>query len=80
MMASDYFEEVCLDWVNDPTPSRFQSHEAFKRYARELPIISSTMRGYSRSAQQVDESALRALYSYGEKAYSIYTTALHQMA
>ena len=71
-------DDIRLAWVDNPKSDCFQSHRSFKRYALELHIITSAMREYSLSSKQVDQSVLWSIYDYGQKAFDVYATALHQ--
>ena len=71
-------DDIRLAWVDNPKSDCFQSHRSLKRYALELHIITSAMREYSLSSKPVDQSVLWSIYDYGQKAFDVYATALHQ--
>ena len=74
----DPLEDIRLSWVDKPKPDQFKNHRSLRRYANDLKLISSTMKGYSRSLEKVDELLLKNTLECGLKAHSVYTTALHQ--
>ena len=74
----DMLDEVRMDWVDDPNPTRFKSHRALTRYARELQLVTLVMRDYSKQDPKVEQSLLDVTLRYGLKAHSIYNIALHQ--
>ena len=74
----DMLDEVRMDWVDDPNPTRFKSHRALTRYARELQLVTLVMRDYSKQDPKVEQSLLDVTLRYGLKAHSIYNIALRQ--
>ena len=65
-----------LEWVDRPEHVGLDNHCFLSRCACQLAMITTVMRGYSRSSSKIECSVLDVTPEYGLKAHNVYNHAL----